>query len=305
MVQSKDASFKYISKEHLIELFDILNVEFGVDLDFSNVEVLTSEEVIIKPSLIRPDYIVKIGNTIFMIEFESSYVGRKKKKLFKLYVAAFDYKNNEDDNEIIFFVVSTKEKSKMANYRLNDWDNFNFPIVSLKDLDKEKIINNIEMKIKDNDDFTNRDLLELALTPILEENHDKIVNQFYETKDLIGEIDFPNIEIKESVYGLVLMLSSMFFDELDPLRKELQGELMAKVDCVQEACRNSFDEGESKGIAKGIAKGIEKGIAKGIAEGKCIVAKRMLDEGVDLDVISVYTGLSIDDILELDGDLRG
>ena len=293
MVQSKDASFKYISKEHLMELFDILNVEFGVDLDFSNVEVLTSEEVIIKPSLIRPDYIVKIGNTIFMIEFESSYVGRKKKKLFKLYVAAFDYKNNEDDNEIIFFVVSTKEKSKMANYRLNDWDNFNFPIVSLKDLDKEKIINNIEMKIKDNDDFTNRDLLELALTPILEENHDKIVNQFYETKDLIGEIDFPNIEIKESVYGLVLMLSSMFFDELDPLRKELQGELMAKVDCVQEACRNSFDEGESKGIAKGIA------------EGKIIVAKRMLDEGVDLDVISRCTGLSMEDILELDGDLRG
>ena len=291
MVQSKDASFKYISKEHLMELFDILNVEFGVDLDFSNVEVLTSEEVIIKPSLIRPDYIVKIGNTIFMIEFESSYVGRKKKKLFKLYVAAFDYKNNEEDNEIIFFVVSTKEKSKMANYRLNDWDNFNFPIVSLKDLDKEKIINNIEMKIKDNDDFTNRDLLELALTPILEENHDKIVNQFYETKDLIGEIDFPNIEIKESVYGLVLMLSSMFFDELDPLRKELQGELMAKVDCVQEACRNSFIEGESKGIAKGIA--------EGIAEGKSIVAKRMLDEGVDLELISKCTGLSMVGISKL------
>jgi predicted transposase/invertase (TIGR01784 family) len=66
-----------------------------------------------------------------------------------------------------------------------------------------------------------------------------------------------------------------------------EGELMAKVDCVQEACRNSFDEGESKGIAKGIA------------EGKIIVAKRMLDEGVDLDVISRCTGLSMVGISKL------
>ena len=62
---------------------------------------------------------------------------------------------------------------------------------------------------------------------------------------------------------------------------------MAKVDCVQEACRNSFIEGESKGIAKGIA------------EGKIIVAKRMLDEGVDLDVISRCTGLSMVGISKL------
>ena len=66
---------------------------------------------------------------------------------------------------------------------------------------------------------------------------------------------------------------------------------MAKVDCVQEACRNSFIEGESKCIAKGIA--------KGIAEGKIIVAKRMLDEGVDLDVISRCTGLSMVGISKL------
>ena len=30
-----------------------------------------------------------------MMEFESSHVGLKKKKLFKLYISAYDYKNND------------------------------------------------------------------------------------------------------------------------------------------------------------------------------------------------------------------
>ncbi len=47
-----------------------------------------------------------------MMEFESSHVGLKKKKLFKLYIAAYDYKNNDKNDNIIFFVVSTKRKIK-------------------------------------------------------------------------------------------------------------------------------------------------------------------------------------------------
>lgn len=244
MVQSKDASFKFISKKHLQQLFEILNFHFGIDLDFSDVNVLTLEDIVIEPSLVRPDYVVKIGNIIFMVEFESSHVGIKKKKLFKLYVSSFDYNNNDDNDRIIFFVVSTKENSKMASYSINDWDSFKFPIISLKDLDKEKIINNIQTKIDNNDDFTNRDLLELALTPILENNKDEIINQFFETKDLMSEINYPSEEIKTSVYGIVLMLSSMYFDELDSFRKKLQGDLMGKVDCVREAINESFDDGK-------------------------------------------------------------
>ena len=152
--------------------------------------------------------------------------------------------NNNDNNRIIFFVVSTKENSKMASYSINDWDSFKFPIISLKDLDKEKIINNIQTKIDNNDDFTNRDLLELALTPILENNKDEIINQFFETKDLMSEINYPSEEIKTSVYGIVLMLSIMYFDELDSFRKKLQGDLMGKVDCVREAINESFDDGK-------------------------------------------------------------
>lgn len=199
MIQSKDSSFKFISKKHLKELFEILNIQLGIELDFDDVEVLTTEMVSIEPSLLRPDYVVKIGNIIFMIEFESSHIGLLKKKLFKLYIAAYDYKNNDENNDIIFLVISSKEKSKMGTYSINKWDTFKFPIISLKDLDKEKIINNVKTKIENNHQFSDNELIQLALTPILENNRESIINQFIETKDLLDCIQFPDEEIKISV----------------------------------------------------------------------------------------------------------
>lgn len=140
MVQSKDASFKFISENHLKQLFEIVKFDLGIEIDSAEVEVLTTEMVAIEPFLMRPDYIVKIGNIIFMIEFESFHVGTKKKKLFKLYVASYDYKKNDDNDKIVFLVISTKENSKLAEYNLNDWDSFKFPIISLKDLEKRKLL---------------------------------------------------------------------------------------------------------------------------------------------------------------------
>ena len=225
-----------------------------------------------------------MGNIIFMIEFESSYVGIVKKKLFKLYISAYDYKNNSENNRIIFFVVSTKEKSKMAEYELNDWDSFKFPIISLKDLDLEEIIGNVESKIENCEAFTNRELIELALTPILENDKQGIINQFYKTTDMMSKIVFPDEEIKTSVYGIVLMLSSMYFEELDPIRKNIQGDLMGKVDCVMEACRESYD----------------KGVSDGVSQNSEDIARRLLNMGkLSLLEISKTTGLSLDEIKKL------
>ena len=284
MVQSKDASFKFISQDNLRELLDIVKFDLGIEINPEEVEVLTSETVAIEPSLMRPDYIIKFGNIIIMIEFESSHVGTKKKKLFKLYIASYDYKKNEDNNQIIFLVISTKEKSKMAEYSINDWDSFKFPILSLQDLDKSEIINNIETKIKNNGTYTNRELLELAITPILEDDRQSIINQFRETKEIMARVDYPNEEIKTSAYGIILMLSSMYFDELDPIRKEIQGDMMGKVDCVMEACNESYDNGMND-------KSIE------------IAINFLRNSNDSLEKISKITGLPLEKVMELKSNL--
>ena len=281
MVQSKDASFKFISQDNLKELLDIVKFDLGIEINPEEVEVLTSETVAIEPSLMRPDYIIKFGNIIIiMIEFESSHVTTKKKKLFKLYIASYDYKKNDDNDQIIFLVISTKEKSKMAEYSINDWDSFKFPILSLRNLKKDKIINNIETKIKNNDTYTNRELLELAITPILEDDRQSIINQFRETKEIMARVDYPNEEIKTSAYGVILMLSSMYFDELDPIRKEIQGDMMGKVDCVMEAIEN------------------------GKIDDRIETAVTLLEIGkLSLEEISKSTRLSLEKVMELKSNL--
>lgn len=171
----------------------------------------------------------------------------------------------------------------MAKYDLNDWDSFTFPIISLKDMDKEEIINNIETKLKEGDEFEDEELLELAVTPILENGRDAIIRQFHETADLMEIIPYHDEEIKNSVYGLVLMLSSMYFDELDPVRKKIQGDLMGKVDCVWEACQESYDDGWSVGKSESMED----------------VARSMLADDVPFEFISRHTGLPLEKLMEI------
>ncbi|MEE0912952.1 MAG: PD-(D/E)XK nuclease family transposase, partial [Paludibacteraceae bacterium] len=58
-------------------------------------------------------------------------------------------------------------------------------------------------------------------------------------------------------------------------------------------------EGEAIGLQKGEAIGVEKGRAEGEAIGILKTAKKMKEEGLDVNVISKLTNLSIDEIEKL------
>ncbi len=62
-------------------------------------------------------------------------------------------------------------------------------------------------------------------------------------------------------------------------------------------------EGEKRGLEKGLKEGKEEGLKEGKEEGlkeKSIeIAKNMLKENVDINIISKYSGLSLDEINNL------
>ena len=58
-------------------------------------------------------------------------------------------------------------------------------------------------------------------------------------------------------------------------------------------------EGEEKGWAKGEAIGLEKGEAIGLEKGKTDIARNLLKDGVSVEDICKYTGLSKQQIQEL------
>jgi predicted transposase/invertase (TIGR01784 family) len=71
----------------------------------------------------------------------------------------------------------------------------------------------------------------------------------------------------------------------------------------QASMAQKFDEGVAKGIEKGIEKGMAKGIAKGMAKGiaktNFEIARKMVLDGVSVETISKFTGLSEKEINSL------
>ena len=241
MPLGKDTTFKVIGKDFLKKFLEIFG--FEIEIDYSQIEELTGDLVLLEGEVKKPDAVFSDGKVVLMLEYQSTKLDIDDKKRFKVYVSVWDFQKNKDNKQIIFAVISTVDESGMAEYSLNDWDIFKFPILSLKDLDLKQIIYTIETKIKNQDTFSDRELIELAITPILHTNRKDIIDQFFETADLISRISFPNEDIKNSVCGLVLMLTNIYFDELEEVRKKIQGVYMGKIDCVVEFGQEKYEAG--------------------------------------------------------------
>ena len=63
--------------------------------------------------------------------------------------------------------------------------------------------------------------------------------------------------------------------------------------------KRRWRQGEAKGRAEGIAEGMEKGMEKGKTEGQALSALGMLKRGMDMDLVSQCTQLSLDVIKKL------
>jgi len=282
MPLAKDTTFKVIGKDFLKKFLEIFG--FEIDIDFSQIEELTGELVLLEGEVKKPDAIFADGRVVLMIEYQSTKIKTEDKKRFKVYVSVWDLQKNKDDKKIIFAVISTADESGMAEYKINDWDVFKFPVLSLKDLDLGEIINNTETKIKNKEAFSEKELIELAVTPVLPSTREEIISQFFKTADLISQIEFPSNELKNSICGLVLMLTNIYFDELEEVRKKIQGVYMGKIDCVVEALQENYDAG----LLKGALNKSEE------------LACNLLREGSFSDEkISRLTGLPLEKIMEL------
>ena len=296
MSQGQDQTLKFISNEYLKEFIKILPevIDFEID-ENTEIEILTEEQIVIEPSLYRPDFIARVGDIILMLEFQSTFVGTMDKKRFKSYIANFDLKNNDENRKIIFAVISTAENFKFAEYRINDWDLFTFPLISLYNENVGEIISNIKEKINNQESFDDKELIEFALTPIMHRSREKIVNQFKQNVELMNQINYDNNHIRDSTYGIAILLSNMYFTADDPMRKEIQGDYMMKVDCISEAIQDSYDEGLNTGKIEGEIKGEIKMVVNLFNSGKLTAedtASELLSLNCKPEMISNITGLS-------------
>ena len=71
--QGQDNTFKFISNEYLKEFIKIILTDLNLKIDEdTKIEILTEEQITIKPSLHRPDFIARVNDIILMLEFQST-----------------------------------------------------------------------------------------------------------------------------------------------------------------------------------------------------------------------------------------
>ena len=63
--------------------------------------------------------------------------------------------------------------------------------------------------------------------------------------------------------------------------------------------KNSIDTAKQEGLAEGMKKGMEKGMEKGMNQKALDIARNMLADGVDINLIMKYSGLTQEQIEKL------
>ena len=222
-----------------------------------------------------------------------------------------DVKATTSNDEIINIEIQLKNEynmikrslyywSKLYSEQLNEGEDYNvlkrticINILNFKYLKTRKYHSGYRLKeIYSNEELTNVAEIHFIEIPKLEEGTDE--------KDLlVAWIEFLKDPESEKVRSLEMSIEEIreAKDELirmsnDDTQREIY-EMRAKT--LKDKI-SALNQAERKGIEKGIKKGIEKGMEKGKKEKAIEIAKSLLDIGLDVEMISTTTGLTIDEI---------
>ena len=109
---------------------------------------------------------MELDNVIVLTEFQSTPMRIKDDRRCRLYTALVDYAR-DNNKPILILVISTAEKTNIRRYKLNDNCVFTIPVISLKDIDGDEVINNIIHKLENNKKITPDEIIYLALVPFI------------------------------------------------------------------------------------------------------------------------------------------
>lgn len=278
--QSEDQLFKYATKEDGIGLLKLLKESNAnikeIDFESENLTYNPTELVELDPKIYKTDMILELDHLIVLTEFQSTIVKTPDEKRYRLYTALVDYAKR-NNKPLILIVISTAEKTKIKQYKINKDCVFTIPIVSLKDFDGDKIINNIENKIKNNQKITRHEMLNLALAPFMSSKKplDKQIEKTVKTLDEVRK----SIKCSSDfVFGIELLIVEKFIKN-ERQHKKLTNILRDTMKIIDEWRQEDYENGKK--------------------EEKINTAKNMLKENYTIKQIATITQLNIESIKQI------
>lgn len=282
--QSEDQLFKYATKEDGIGLLKLLKESNAnikeIDFESENLTYNPTELVELDPKIYKTDMILELDHLIVLTEFQSTIVKTPDEKRYRLYTALVDYAKR-NNKPIILIVISTAEKTKINEYKINKDCVFTIPIVSLKDFDGDKIINNIENKIKNNQKITRHEMLNLALAPFMSSKK-PLNKQIEKTVKTLDEVRKSMKCSSDFVFGIELLIVEKFIKN-ERQHKKLTNILRDTMKIIDEWRQEDYENGKQQGKE----------------EEKINTAKNMLKENYTVKQISKITQLNIESIKQI------
>lgn len=278
--QSEDQLFKYATKEDgfgLLKLLKESNANIKeIDFKSENLTYNPTELIELDPKIYKTDMILELDHLIVLTEFQSTIVKTIDEKRYRLYTALVDYAKR-NNKPLILIVISTAEKTKIKQYKINKDCVFTIPIVSLKDFDGDKIINNIENKIKNNQKITRHEMLNLALAPFMSSKK-PLNKQIEKTVKTLDEVRKSMKCSSDFVFGIELLIVEKFIKN-ERQHKKLTNILRDTMKIIDEWRQEDYENGKK--------------------EEKINTAKNMLKENYSIKQIAKITQLNIESIKQI------
>lgn len=282
--QSEDQLFKYATKEDgfgLLKLLKESNANIKeIDFKSENLTYNPTELIELDPKIYKTDMILELDHLIVLTEFQSTIVKTIDEKRYRLYTALVDYAKR-NNKPLILIVISTAEKTKIKQYKINKDCVFTIPIVSLKDFDGDKIINNIENKIKNNQKITRHEMLNLALAPFMSSKK-PLNKQIEKTVKTLDEVRKSMKCSSDFVFGIELLIVEKFIKN-ERQHKKLTNILRDTMKIIDEWRQEDYENGKKEGKE----------------EEKINTAKNMLKENYTIKQIATITQLNIESIKQI------
>lgn len=282
--QSEDQLFKYATKEDgfgLLKLLKESNANIKeIDFKSENLTYNPTELIELDPKIHKTDMILELDHLIVLTEFQSTIVKTIDEKRYRLYTALVDYAKR-NNKPLILIVISTAEKTKIKQYKINKDCVFTIPIVSLKDFDGDKIINNIENKIKNNQKITRHEMLNLALAPFMSSKK-PLDKQIEKTVKTLDEVRKSMKCSSDFVFGIELLIVEKFIKN-ERQHKKLTNILRDTMKIIDEWRQEDYENGKKEGKE----------------EEKINTAKNMLKENYTIKQIATITQLNIESIKQI------
>ncbi len=283
--QHFDTFFKGLGINDAFSLINIIPLEMleiiPDQLLTKNVSFNPTELMSFDLNAYRADLIIELDHVILIFEFQSTKIYLDDKRRFNIYTAIKD-RDRYGDKPIYLIVFSTVEETHVVDYKINPASSFKILVISFKNKNGTEVLNNIDSKIKNNQEIYQNELSDLALSSFmtlettLEEHLEKTVQTLNKLRNSIKEKS-------GFVFTLVWLLVDKFIKN-EETRERLSNILSDNMRLFEECLQRKYNEGKTEGFEEGYDK-------KGWE-----VAKELLNEDMTINRISQITNVPIDQI---------